>query len=85
MKGPAFEVPASTLAGLRELRLHHWRVVVQARSNINCPPDAPCPSCAMLTQIHATSMGFVQTLNDFFPLGDTAEADDNRERSASLH
>ena len=68
-----------------DIALSKRKLAVAAGGRINCPPDALCPTCAMLTQIRATSMQFVQTLNDFFPLGDTAEADDNRERSASLH
>ena len=52
----------SNLIALRELRLYHWQTALYFRSlDLNESAD-----------FH---IGFVQILNDFFPVGDTAEHD----------
>lgn len=61
------------LARLRELRSHHWRELIKARHNAQ---RAATGSQAMRYHEDAnTHLRFVQTLNDYFEAGDTAEAD----------
>lgn len=61
------------LRRLRELRVWHWRQLLRARMF-----QRSCASASLARQYDqeaATHLGFVQSLNDFFPMGDTAEAD----------
>lgn len=63
---------------LRELRLWHWRQALQCRNNAQTDriSDAPLPVYQELMDVHANRhIRFVQTLNDFFAMDDTAEAD----------
>lgn len=76
-----FEFPLpegkNILAKLRALRLWHWRRVLEQRSNQQlCFND----KAYKLSRSYEVSADFhlaqVQLLNEFFPVGDTAEGDD---------
>lgn len=62
------------LAVLRAMRLYHWKRVLKLRRVANgCVPDTkPARYWHKLANTH---MGYVQQLNCFFDLGDTAEHD----------
>lgn len=65
---------------LRELRLWHWnKVLTNSRYIVWCNrqgrPYTESQSYKLKVMDHANHMRFVQTLNDFFPVGDTAEKD----------
>lgn len=71
-------VTPETLERLRELRLWHWRQALQCRRNAKVDREGECPLIEYinLMEAHANQhIKFVQTLNDFFPVGDTAEGD----------
>jgi len=70
------------LAGLREMRLHHYEMTVKVTSWIrnwesHSRPDTRVveDKIRLLKKTHAFHMGRVQFLNDFFAVGDTAEGD----------
>lgn len=66
--------PASvSLAPLRGLRLYHWLEVVEYRRLAADYPRTDLIRCYNAkADMH---LKFVQTLNEFFPVGDTAEQD----------
>lgn len=71
---------ADALLRLRALRLWHYRQLVDCR---RAASKAETPYFAERCNAEAaTHLGFVQSLNDFFEMGDTAEADDQREDAA---
>lgn len=61
------------IAAIRNLRLYHWREVLNWRKYEQSKTD---PRIKLRTE---KKIGFhlkqVQALNDFFPIGDTAEKD----------
>lgn len=62
---------------LRVLRLWHWRALLAARMHARS-----CASASLMRQYNDaadTHLKFVQSLNDFFENGDTAERDCQRE------
>lgn len=59
---------------LRELRLWHWRRVVNYRAKVDDPKTNRFKR-REYSQLHALHMGAVQALNELFPIGDTAERD----------
>lgn len=64
---------ADALDRLRALRLWHWLALLRARQH-----ERNAVSSSLMTKYaHEASehLGFVQSLNDFFQPGDTAEAD----------
>ena len=62
------------VAGLRALRLYHYLAMVQLRAYAN--DDALEPNHRKHYNKRANvHLGFVQTLNDYFEIGDTAEGD----------
>ena len=62
---------AAQLVALRELSLYHWRTALYYRAQD-------------LNESANFHIGFVQLLNDFFPVGDTAEQDaEIRNRKAN--
>lgn len=68
--------------GLRELRLWHWRQMGRARrralDKLNTDPKSALGKA--LNKEANWHLGAVQRLNEFFPIGDTAEADDVEAR-----
>lgn len=80
-------VGAEGIEGLRQLRLHHWNCAIQLTPHIDrhVNRDLSCASVkqvernsdtlSRLQQIKARHLNFVQFLNDFFEIGDTAEKD----------
>lgn len=69
---------------LRALRLWHWRMAMRHRAlqheveAILVTTNSSSLKSAVKTYADAASVHLhaVQTLNEFFPIGDTAEADD---------
>lgn len=59
--------------GLRALRLWHWRSMVKARELAQRTPSGGMSE--RYSKEADTHLAFVQTLNDHFPQGDTAERD----------
>lgn len=73
------------LERLRALRLWHWRTALAIRANANAvrqtswykrKPDRYEPRAKAEDDAADQHITFVQTLNDFFPTGDSAEGDD---------
>lgn len=70
---------------LRALRLHHWKGVLRNSAKIRraerqIKAGAGAKTFKILEvakKQHALHMTFVQLLNDYFPIGDTAERDNN--------
>lgn len=66
---------------LRPIRLHHWREYLhecrreKAYTSFKAPKHAEAAHARATFHMHA-----VQTLNDFFPIGDTAERDSEKEQ-----
>ena len=60
---------------LRALRLWHWRHAIAATARREDWRTTPATK-AQARQAWAFHMGAVQALNDLFPMGDTAEKDD---------
>lgn len=58
-------------AALRILRLYHWRTALHFRAQ-------------GLNESADFHIGFVQMLNEFFDLGDTADRDDQRMKGEPL-
>lgn len=82
---------AVTLPRLRALRLMHWRAAMLSRKQgeaaafmaqnkgANAKYRAQMQATADQRNIEANAhISFVQTLNEFFPLGDTAEQDQDK-------
>lgn len=73
MTTPGNTVDAASLARLRDLRLWHYRQLVKCRGLAR-----QAVSSSQVSRYNAdadTHLHYVQTLNDYFPHGDTAEAD----------
>jgi hypothetical protein len=79
-------LPRNSIEGLRELRLWHWSQVVMNRQLAastwqkiqarDLPNEPWIRKTARAYDRNAdTHLKFVQVLNDFFPVGDTAEND----------
>jgi len=64
------------LEGLRKLRLHHWQTALKLRAYGQTPGmrKSDTKHYDKKADFHLTQ---VQLLNNFFPIGDTAEKDDN--------
>lgn len=60
-------------AVLRQIRLHHWKEASKYRyaANLNEVDETP------YIELANTHMRYVQTLNEFFPIHETAERDAN--------
>jgi hypothetical protein len=74
-------VAPEQLAQVRELRLWHWMRVVQNRHLAQ-----RAASGTMIREYNLQAdqhLKFVQVLNDFFPIGDTAEQDAQKEHPTS--
>lgn len=71
-----------TIDGLRALRLWHWQQAMAARQQ---EKDAKAGLIAGDWEALDKLVGFhikhVQTLNDFFPFGDTAEHDEDKRQA----
>lgn len=66
-------IDAATLERVRAVRLWHWQQVREASLVLDLDIHGePKRRAYEKRNLH---MGFVQTLNDLFPLGDTAERD----------
>lgn len=70
---------ADALLRLRALRLWHYRQLLAAR---RMAQRVPSVEAVRYNAEASTHLGFVQSLNDFFANGDTAEHDDQREDAA---
>lgn len=79
-------VGAEGLEGLRKLRLYHWNGVVNLTAHMDRLKSRPEPidsrqakrredSLFHLNRAYSAHVHFVQFLNDFFDIGDTAEKD----------
>ena len=67
------------LRHLRELRLWHWQMVLryrgyERRAETQRSPQWVINSHSKIANFH---LGAVQALNDLFPIGDTAEKDND--------
>lgn len=61
---------------LRELRKYHWEECLYMRKRARIMRERNNESVAKaLDAVASKHMGFVQFLNDYFPIGDTAEGD----------
>lgn len=67
-------IPLDTLARLRVLRLWHWQHVVRYQKHLNNPRTNRLKR-REYHSLHTLHLGAVQALNEFFPIGDTAERD----------
>lgn len=88
-------VTSETIRRLRSLRLWHWREALSRRAQAQAAEQraeavadaryaAQMRHVAALRNSEADShIHAVQTLNDFFPAGETAEQDDAAERAAA--
>ena len=80
MTNPNFPVtPMNKLSGdkLRNLRLWHWREAMHYRKRAKVWRQRGKSDMEREMDERANQhIKFVQTLNDFFPMGDTAEQDD---------
>lgn len=69
------------LSDMRKLRLWHWKQVIINREVAN--EGCGCLQCSAVKHIHDRiadqHIGYVQTLNNFFESGDTAERDAYKE------
>lgn len=64
---------------LRQLRLWHWRAALSARDRAR--PMLPWGKRnAFWDDLANKHIRFVQTLNDFFEVGETAELDDQKSK-----
>lgn len=83
-------ITGHSIERLRQLRLWHWREARRMRARQQAFEteragynsernrqlvDVDIDRCKSLADMH---IGFVQTLNDFFEIGDTAEKDDEK-------
>lgn len=66
---------------LRELRLHHWKTALAYREYSTTTASGTLS--ARYVQLADQHLKFVQVLNDFFPIGDTAEQDAQKEHPTS--
>ena len=77
-------VTSETMRQLRALRLWHWRGVLYRRNAQQFYEAKGNATSAQWQEQQANfHMRAVQTLNDFFPMGETAEQDDAAERAAA--
>lgn len=60
---------------IRTLRLWHWKQVVQARANMDADERKRVAASDKDVWAWDFHMGAVQTLNEFFQIGDTAARD----------
>jgi hypothetical protein len=71
-------VDAPTLQRLREIRLYHWRwMMTNAKARDAFERKGDRYAAKEFAHKASEHLGFVQSLNDFFPIGDTAERDYN--------
>jgi hypothetical protein len=74
-------VPAETLVQLRALRLWHWRELLDNRAKANYfRKDGQEEITKLFDDAANVHLAAVQTLNDLFPMGETAESDAQREK-----
>lgn len=67
---------------LRPVRLYHWRAVVRAeRHAAACKKDRKHGAAKQYEERAANHMKLVEALNAFFPAGDTADDDLQREQA----
>jgi hypothetical protein len=64
---------------LRALRLHHYQAMLRLRSYAD-DADMRKSDSQHYNKRANVHLGFVQTLNEFFPIDDTAERDNDNER-----
>ena len=84
------DMDAAMLNRLRAIRLYHWREMLKARKRADRSAELRDQSISRMmpkyekywmtewekhNKLANTHLGFVQSLNDLFPLGDTAEKD----------
>lgn len=83
------EVPSlgfNRIQDLRKVRLYHWNCAINITAHVGRIELKPQPTrkhavwvrkntLSHLNKAHATHMTFVQILNKFFDIGDTAEKD----------
>ena len=69
--------PEGSLIQLRAIRVYHWKEVVVARGIANAHREQGNAAtwAAQMDEVANVHLKFVQTLNDFFPVDDTAEQD----------
>lgn len=73
---------SEALNKLRPVRLYHWRAVVRAEGHAAaCRKDRKHRAAKQYEERAANHMKHVQALNEFFPVGDTADNDLQRERA----
>lgn len=73
---------AEALDNLRPVRVYHWRAVCRARKHATaCQREGKHGPAKKYEERLAVHMKHVQALNAFFPLGDTADNDLQRERA----
>lgn len=70
---PVVEAPDAMLVALRELRVYHWRQCLAASANRDRAASGELAE--RYRKEWALHMGFVQSLNVFFAVGDYAEQD----------
>lgn len=76
---------AEALDKLRPVRLYHWRAVVRAQRHATaCRKDRKHGAAKEYEERAANHMRLVQSLDAFFPAGDTADNDLQRERASKL-
>lgn len=79
-------VGAEGLESIRKVRLYHWNCAIEVTAHMGRIELKPPPTSRHNTWVrkntmfhlkraHATHMTFVQILNQFFDIGDTAEKD----------
>jgi len=84
MSKPKHRIDRVYLARLRAIRLHHWDAAMSDRRLERFAEDAGNIKAAISFRADANlHLTFVQTLNEFFEIGDTAENDANK-RDESL-
>lgn len=82
-----FELTDFQLKLLRELRLHHWKESVKLRQwanrHMETSPQYMSKEIQRKADLFNAHSNFhicqVQLLNDFFPIGDTAERDAEKD------
>lgn len=84
--------PPDVLERLRAIRLYHWREMLSLRQRSNLAngylgTDAELATAFAFNKAANLHLGFVQALNDLFPIDETAEYDDalarNREKATA--
>jgi hypothetical protein len=78
-EGLVLEQNEAVLSMLRHMRLWHWKALIEHRALERVYQDKLGIGSAEKGDMHRTQgnlhLGYVQVLNNFFPMGDNAEGD----------